>query len=86
MAVLEEVTASPAPLIQAHQAPAGACSLRHLPVGFRWVAMMEQGWLSLQCSHTPALRAAEGAGQAMRVEGWEAWHQEEREQREVLLF
>lgn len=48
--------------------------------------MMKQGWLSLQGSHTAALCAAEGAGQAMRVEGWEAWQWEEREQREVLLL
>lgn len=49
--------------------------------------MMEQEWLSLQCSHTPALCAAEGAGQAMvMVKGWKAWHWEERELREVLLL
>lgn len=71
------------PLPRAPQAPLGLAPSGSCPGA---QVMRNQGWLSLQCSHTAALCAAEGAGQAKRVEGWKAGQWEERELREVLLL
>lgn len=84
MPVLEEITASP-PLARAPQtplgfAPSGTC------LGAQVGGHEEPGWLPLQCSHSAALCAAKGAGQAKRVEGWKAGQWEERELREVFLL
>lgn len=84
MAVLEEVTGSPMLLAQGPPSSHWGLLLQAPACGAQ--VMMKQGRLPLQCPHTPVLSAAEGAGQAVRVEGWKAQQQEEREQREVLLL